>query len=102
MAQPNRTHLGSNPHSSLKQTKPAKKKLPVTKKIKYFLHGGPYEGGFAWLSSPYTYLFTAKGMKGRYRAGKVVFTEENEPVRIPLPFDNYESHDLIWEETDAV
>ncbi len=101
MAYPNRTHLGSNPHGSLKQHKLTKKKLPATQKIKYFLYGGPYAGGFAWLSSPFTYPFTAKGMTGRYRLGKALFTEDKEPELIPLPLDNYEAHDLIWEKTNV-
>lgn len=42
----------------------------ATKKRKWPLSGGPYDGQTIFLATPTTMVFTASGQTGRYRQGK--------------------------------
>ena len=49
----------------------------ATKKRKWALSGGPFDGESHQLATPTTMVFTAKGMKGRYRQGKASYRATN-------------------------
>ena len=69
----------ANPNAPQRQKLPlTSKRNPPTVKQRYVCAGGPYNGVTLYLSTPYTIVFSAKGLKGRYISKF--------------------KHELIWEE----
>lgn len=65
--------------------------------FKFYCWGGPFDGATLLLESPTTVVFTARGRKGRYRAGKVRYECNRVPYNQPVALDRRYGHDLIWE-----
>ena len=72
-----------------------------TKKKKWVLSGGPFDGEKHSLATPTTMVFTAKGMTGRYRRGEFYTNiPPNQPQLLFYEEDNTYANDacLFWEE----
>ncbi len=76
----------------------------ATKKFTYHCNGGPYDRGKLLLTTPSTLVFTAKGMTGRYRPGKITYPSQRDrifgvnPALVPVDYEDHFGVDLIWEE----
>ncbi len=72
--------------------------------LRFYCHGGPFDGATLQLASPTTVVFTANGMTGRYRGGRVHYNQssfDQYPVYTPVAIDVRFGHDLIWEKHDV-
>ncbi len=69
----------------------------------FFCNGGPWHGETLRLASPTTLVFTANGMTGRYRSGRVHYDHycTRLPMYTPVAIDVRFGHDLIWEKHDV-